>query len=109
MNSEAHDRAETGCDAIRFPKLYAALKWMIIGSLVVLAIAAAAFWSMILGRFAGSGFHAGKRAGDAGERIVITPECAWPYSVYEPEAESVCRMFYNMTPEEQAQALRARK
>jgi len=106
---QAHDRAEAGSGGIRLPKLYAALKWTIIGSLAVLAIVAAVFWTMILGRFAGSGFHAGKRSGDAGERVVITPECAWPYSVYEPEAESVCRMFYNMTPEERAEALKARR
>jgi len=96
-------------DQIRFPRVYAALKWAIIGSLAILAILAAVFWTFVLGRFAGSGFHAPNRAGEAGERIAITPECAWPYSVYDHDAEAVCRMFYNMTPEERAQALRARK
>jgi len=92
-----------------FPRIYAVSKWAIIISLAVLAVLAAVFWALVLGRFSGSGFHAPGRTGDAGERIVITPECAWPYGVNDHDAEAVCRMFYNMTPEERAQALRARK
>ena len=94
---------------IRFPKLYAAIKWTIVSSLVFLAVLAAAFWTMVLGGFAGSGFHASKTAGGAGENVVITPECAWPYRVSDHDAEAICRMFYNLTPEQRAQVLRARK
>ncbi len=73
----------------------------------MLAILATVFWALILGRFAGGGFHASKGNG-AGESIVITPECAWPYDVHDHDAEPVCRLFYNLTPEERAEVLKAR-
>jgi len=41
--------------------------------------------------------------------VVITPECAWPYGVNDHDAKAVCRMFYNLTPEQRAQVLRTRK
>jgi hypothetical protein len=93
---------------IRFPKVYAAIKWLIIASLTFLAIAAAGFWAFVLGGFAGSGFHAADPARGGGE-IAITPECAWPYRVNDQDARAVCKMFYNLTPEQRAQVLRARK
>ena len=93
---------------IRFPKVYVTLKWMIIGSLTFLAILAAAFWAYVLGGFAGSGFHASDPARKASEGMVITPECAWPLGVNDHDARSVCKMFYNLTPEQRAQVLKAR-
>jgi len=39
----------------------------------------------------------------------VTPECAWPYRVDDAETMSVCRIFYNLSPEERAQVLKARK
>jgi hypothetical protein len=96
-------------EAIRFPRLYAAIKWTIIGSLVLLAVLAAAFWTMVLGGFAASGFRASSPATGAGESLVITPECAWPLGVNEQDARAVCRMFYNLTPEQRAQVLARRK
>ena len=95
-------------DGVGFPKVYAAIKWGIAGSLVLLAVVAAVFWAFVLGGFADGGFHA-SRAGGAGENIPITPECAWPYSVHDHDAVAVCRMFYNLTPEQRAQVLKARK
>ena len=95
--------------AIRFPKLYAAIKWTIITSLVLLALLAAAFWTLVLGGFAASGFRASNPATRAGESIVVTPECAWPLGVHEQDASTVCRMFYNLTPEQRAQVLARRK
>ncbi len=91
---------------VRFPKLYAALKWAIVGTLTVLAIVAAAFWTMVLGGFAGSGFHAAKPIGS--DKVVVTPECAWPYKVTDPDARAVCRMLYNLTPEQRAETLKRR-
>jgi hypothetical protein len=96
-------------DEIRFPRLYAAIKWTIIVSLTFLAILAAAFWTLVLGGFAGSGFHASRQSGGGNADIVITPECAWPYGIRDHDAMSVCRMFYNLTPEQRAQVLRSRK
>jgi hypothetical protein len=96
-------------EAIRFPRLYAAIKWTIIGSLIVLALLAAAFWTMVLGGFAASGFRASSPATGAGESLVITPECAWPLGVNEQDARTVCRMFYNLTPEQRARVLARRK
>jgi len=96
-------------DRTGFPRIYAVSKWAIIILLSVLAVLAAVFWTLVLGGFAGSGFHAPGRTGGAGERIAITPECAWPYGVNDRDAETVCRMFYNMTPEQRAQALKTRK
>jgi len=93
--------------AVRFPKLYAALKWGIVGTLTVLAILAAIFWTMVLGGFAGGGFRATKTM-DKNENVVVTPECAWPYKVKDADAVAVCRMFYNLTPEQRAEVLRKR-
>jgi len=95
--------------AIRFPRLYAAIKWTIIGSLILLALLAAAFWTLVLGGFAASGFRAPNPAAGAGESVVITADCAWPLGVHEQDARAVCRMFYNLTPEQRAQVLARRK
>jgi hypothetical protein len=96
-------------EPVRFPKLYAAIKWTIIGSLVLLAIVAAAFWTMVLGGFAASGFRASNPTDRAGESLMITPECAWPLTVHEQDAATVCRMFYNLTPEQRARVRERRK
>jgi hypothetical protein len=95
-------------DGIRFPRLYAAIKWTIIVSLIFLAVLAAAFWTLVLGQFSASGFRANPVAGTS-ENMVITPECAWPLSVNDHDARSVCRMFNNLTPEQRAQVLAKRK
>ena len=92
-----------------FPKLLAVIKWTIIASLTVLALLAAAFWTMVLGGFAASGFRASNPVAGAGENLVITAECAWPLGVHEQDARTVCKMFYNLTPEQRARVLRARK
>jgi hypothetical protein len=96
-------------EAIRFPRLYAAIKWTIITSLILLAVLAAAFWTLVLGGFAASGFRASNPAAGTGESLVITPECAWPLGVNEQDAKAVCRMFYNLTPEQRARVLARRK
>jgi hypothetical protein len=96
-------------EAIRFPRLYAAIKWTIITSLILLAVLAAAFWTMVLGGFAASGFRASSPATGANESLVITPECAWPLGVNEQDARAVCRMFHNLTPEQRARVLERRK
>jgi hypothetical protein len=96
-------------EAIRFPRLYVAIKWTIIASLICLALLAAAFWTLVLGGFAASGFRASDPATRAGEPLVITPECAWPLSVHEQDARTVCRMFHNLTPEQRARVLARRK
>jgi hypothetical protein len=96
-------------EAIRFPRLYFAIKWTIIASLILLGVLAAAFWTMVLGGFAASGFRASNPAAGAGESLVITPECAWPLGVNEQDARTVCRMFYNLTPEQRAWVLKTRK
>jgi hypothetical protein len=93
---------------IRFPKVYATIKWAIIVLLAFLAILAAAFWTMLLGGFAGSGFHASDPARGTNENMAITPDCAWPYAVTDRDASAVCRMFHNLTPEQRAQVLKAR-
>src|ERR1700748_2451447 len=95
--------------AIRFPRLYVAIKWTIITSLILLALLAAAFWTMVLGGFAASGFRASSPATGAGENLVVPPECAWPLGVDEQDARTVCRMFYNLTPEQRARVLARRK
>jgi hypothetical protein len=95
-------------DAVRFPKLYAGLKWGIVGTLTILGLLAAAFWTMVLGGFAGSGFHAAKPMGRESENLPLTPECAWPYKVDDPDASAVCKMFYNLTAEQRAEVLRKR-
>src|SRR5262245_56806687 len=89
-------------EAIRFPRLYFAIKWTIIVSLTLLAVLAGAFWTLVLGQFAASGFRASKPAAEGGENMIITPECAWPLSVNDHDAKAVCRMFYNLTPEQRA-------
>ena len=96
-------------EAIRFPRLYFAIKWTIIASLIFLGVLAAAFWTLVLGGFAASGFRASNPAVGAGESLVITPECAWPLDVNEHDARTVCRMFYNLTPEQRAWVLKTRK
>ena len=50
----------------------------------------------------------GNPAAGAGESLVITPECAWPLGVNEQDARAVCRMFYNLTPEQRARGLARR-
>ena len=94
--------------AVGFPRLYVAIKWTIIASLIFLAVLAAAFWTLVLGQFAASGFRANPVAG-ANENPVITPECAWPLDVNDHDAKAVCRMFYNLTPEQRARVLAKRK
>ena len=96
-------------EAIRFPRLYAAIKWTIIASLTFLALLAAAFWTLVLGGFAASGFRAPNPVDGAGESLVITPECAWPLDVNDHDAKAVCRMFFNLTPEQRAGVLTRRK
>jgi hypothetical protein len=96
-------------EEIRFPRLYFAIKWTIITSLISLAVLAAAFWTLVLGGFAASGFRASSPVAGASESLVITPECAWPLGVNEHDAMTVCRMFYNLTPEQRAWALTRRK
>jgi hypothetical protein len=100
--------AVTAPETVRFPKAYAAIKWAIVISLTVLAVLAAGFWTLILGGFAASGFHASNPPGDTGD-VVITPQCAWPYGVNDHDAYAVCRMFYNLTPERRERVLRQRK
>jgi hypothetical protein len=100
--------AIAGSEAIRFPRLYAAIKWTIISSLILLALLAAAFWTLVLGGFAASGFRASNPAVGGGESLVITSECAWPLSVHEQDARAVCRMFYNLTPEQRERVLARR-
>lgn len=95
-------------DGIRFPRLYAAIKWTIIAVLILLALLAAAFWTLVLGQFSAAGFRANPVAGSS-ENMVITPECAWPLNVNDHDAKAVCRMFYNLTPEQRAQVLARRK
>ena len=93
-----------------FPRIYAVFKWGIVIALVFLAVLAAAFWILILGRFAGAGYRAPQSVNPAAvETVSITPECAWPYEVSDHDARAVCRMFYNLTPEQRAQVLHARK
>jgi hypothetical protein len=96
-------------DGIRFPRLYAAIKWTIIASLIFLAVLAAAFWTLVLGEFSASGFRASNPVAGSSENPVITPECAWPLSVNDHDAKAVCRMFYNLTPEQRARVLTKRK
>ena len=106
--SETPSAAAVGSGGIRFPRLYAVIKWGIIATLIALSILATVFWVMVLGGFAGAGFHAAPRIGESGE-IAVTPECAWPYDVRDSEAMAVCRLFYNMTPEQRAEVLKKRE
>jgi hypothetical protein len=96
-------------EAIGFPRVHAVAKWTIIASLTLLAIMAAAFWTFVLGGFAASGFRASNPVAGTGASLVITPECAWPLGVNEQDARTVCRMFYNLTPEQRAWVLKTRK
>ena len=96
-------------EEIRFPRLYFAIKWTIIASLTLLAVLAAAFWTLVLSQFAASGFRASTPVAGSGENLVITPECAWPLGVNDHDAKTVCRMFYNLTPEQRAWVLARRK
>jgi len=96
-------------EPVGFPRVYAVVKWAMIVGLTLLSIMAAAFWAMILGGFAASGFRATDPAGDRGETLEITPECAWPYGVNDHNAKAMCRMFYHLTPEQRAQVVRSRK
>jgi len=95
-------------EGIGFPRVYVAIKWTIIGSLICLAVLAAAFWTLVLGQFAASGFRANP-VGGASENLVITPECAWPLDVNDQDAKAVCRIFYNLTPEQRARVLAKRR
>ena len=92
-----------------FRDFYVAIKWTIIASLIFLGLLAAAFWTLVLGGFAASGFRVSNPVAGAGESLVITPECAWPLGVHEQDAGTVCRMFYNLTPEQRARVLERRK
>jgi hypothetical protein len=96
-------------EPVGFPRVYAVVKWAVIVALTLLAIMAAAFWAMLLGGFASSGFRATDPAGQPIETLVITPECAWPYSVNDGNAKAMCRMFNKLTPEERARVVKSRK
>ena len=90
-----------------FPKVFLATKWVIVVSLTFLAIAATAFWTLVLGGFAGSGFRATDAArSDDVEFLPITAECAWPYGVNDSDAKAVCRMYHRSTPEQRAERLK---
>jgi hypothetical protein len=93
-------------DEVRFPRLYAVIKWTIIGSLAFLTVLAAAFWTLVLGEFSASGFRA--RNTVASENPAITAECAWPLDVNDHDAKAICRMFYNLTPEQRTRVLAKR-
>ncbi len=90
-------------------KIRLAFRWFTITALGALAILAAAFWTMIFGGFAESGFRAGKPLNAMPADMPITAECAWPYAVDHPEARSVCRIFFHLTPEQRQQVLAARQ
>jgi hypothetical protein len=94
---------------IGFPRVYAVIKWMVVAGLIFLSVLAAAFWTFMLGGFAANGFRASNPIAGTSESLVITPECAWPLSVNEHDAKTVCRMFYNLTPEQRAWVLTRRK
>ena len=98
----------TASEGIRFPKIYFAIKWTIITSLIFMGLLATAFWVLVLGEFSASGFRAPSPIAVTDESKAITPECAWPLSVDEPDAKAVCRMFYNLTPERRAWVLMRR-
>ena len=93
-------------DGVRFPRIYAAIKWTIIGSLILLAVLAVIFWTLVLGEFSASGFRARNPA--SSENPAITPECAWPLDVNDHNARAICRMFHNLTPEQRARVLAKR-
>ena len=109
LTAKAPEPVIAAPETIGFPRLYVAVKWTIVASLIFLAVLAATFWTLVLGGFAASGFRASNPVAGAGESLVITPECAWPLGVNEQDARTVCRMFYNLTPEQRARVLRTRK
>ena len=76
-------------------------------ALTVLSVLAAGFWALLLGHWAGTGFQAEKQQA-AKQAIVVTRECAWPYDASHPNAKAVCRLFYDLTPEQRAEVLKAR-
>ena len=92
-----------------FPRIYVVAKWLVVASLVLLCVVAAAFWTLILGDFAGEGFRVRNQAVPAERDLVITPECAWPYRVDDPAAKGVCRIFYELSPGQRDEVLRRRK
>jgi len=96
-------------EPVGFPRIHAIAKWVIILALAFLAIVAAAFWTLLLGGFAASGFRATEATRASDPPWVITPECAWPYSVNDRNAEAMCRMFHHLTPEQRAQVLSRRR
>src|SRR3954470_18126197 len=109
MQAPSSPQPVPASEGVRFPRLYAVLKWGIIGTLVLLALIAAAFWALILGGFAGGGFRAPKPLAGESESLPVTAECAWPYRVNDPDARAVCRMFYNLTPAQREEVLNARR
>ena len=106
-NAEALKPA--GAEAEGFPRVYAVAKWVVIVSLAILAIVAAAFWTMVLGGFAGSGVNSVKPYGQNDDVLVITPECAWPYGVKDHDAVALCKMFNHLTPEQRREVLETRR
>jgi hypothetical protein len=58
-------------EPVGFPRVYAVVKWAVIVGLTLMAIVAAAFWAMILGGFAASGFRATDPAGERSETLVM--------------------------------------
>ena len=100
--------AEVAKEPEGFPRIYAVAKWTIVIALVLLSILAAAFWTWILGGFAASGFRAADATRTSSVPTEITPECAWPYSVNDRNAEAMCRMFNRLTAEQRAQVLSRR-
>jgi len=74
--------------------------------LAFLTVLAAVFWTLVLGQFSASGFRAHTPV--ASENPAITPECAWPLGVEDHDAKAICRMFYNLTPEQRARVLAKR-
>ena len=104
--TETEPAIAAAADGVRFPRLYAVIKWTIIASLIFLAVLAAIFWTLVLGEFSASGFRARNPA--ASENLAITPECAWPLDVNDHDAKAVCRMFNNLTPEQRARVLAKR-
>jgi len=83
---KAPDPVIAASEAIRFPRLYFAIKWTIIASLICLGLLAAAFWTMVLGGFAASGFRVSSPDAGTSESVAIAPECAWPQGVNEQDA-----------------------
>lgn len=91
-----------------FPRIYAVVKWTIVISLVLLSILAAAFWTWRAASRPPE-FRASPSTQASGAPPEITPECAWPYSVNDRNAEAMCRMFNRLTPEQRTEVLSRRK